>query len=174
MANPSGTKRIVFSRPNGELSIDIPIESIATDPTKLAAHEARIAADHPTWTHEGTVEDTDLPTRHSRSRNAWRWVGGAVTVDLPTVRNHIMEYMRYERNRKLNATDGMQLKANEAGSAQDQTDWNNHRQALRDLTTTVQSDIDALTTAAALESYVIPWPTPPEEPGATGPQPPFV
>lgn len=169
MANGSGTKRIVFSHVDGVLSIDIPITEIADDPTKLTAHEARIAADHPTWTYEGTVEDTALPTRHFRSRSAWRWVTGAVTVDLPTVRTRIMEYMRYERNRKLNATDGMQLKANEIGTAQNQTDWNTHRDALRDLTTTVQTAIDALTTAATLEGYAIPWPTPPEVPGPTGP-----
>jgi hypothetical protein len=165
MGSKSGTKRIVFSHADGNLSIDIPIEDIANDPTKLAAHEARIAADHPTWTHEGTVEDTTLPPAQAgqsrKFRNCWRWTGTAVETDLPLARAQLMAEMRKERDKRLETSDGKQLRANEIGTAQDQTDWNTHREALRDLPVSEQAAVDALTTAADLEAHTVTWPTEP-------------
>jgi hypothetical protein len=165
MANPSGTKRIIFRKPSDILAINIPIQSIADDPDKLAAHVTSMLTEHPTWTHEDTVEDSELPCAQAgesrKFRNCWRWTGTAVATDIPLARAQLMAELRTARDKKLEESDGKQLRANEIGTQQQKDDWNTHRQALRDLPVSEQAAVDALTTAVDLEAHTVTWPTEP-------------
>lgn len=158
---PSGTKRIIFERPDGGITVDIPIVSIANDPQALIDWKDEMLVRNPTWVHRDTIEVSALPTRHNRTRPAWKWnVGsGVIEVDLPTSRTETMAQLRAERDRKLVDSDGPQMGVNEGGTAQQQTDWNTYRQSLRDLPVTVQAAVDAHTTAVQIEAYAISWPT---------------
>lgn len=166
MADQSGTLRIIMEAPDGSMAVDAPVEAIADDPTKLAAHIVRLEAQGFVIKKDDAT-GADLPNERAgesrKFRNCWRWDGAKIETDLPLARAEIMVAVRAERNERINATDGMQLRANEIGSAQDKTDWNDHRQALRDVPATVQGEVDVLTTAADLEAHAVSWPT---EPGA--------
>lgn len=155
----------MFERPDGGISVDVPVSAVADDPDALAAHIANLEAVHG-WTHRETTTADALPSAQAgqsrRFRGCWRWTGSAVAADLPLARAQLMAELRDERNRRLEVSDGKQLRANESGTAQDQADWNTHRQALRDLPVTVQAEVDALTTATDLEAHAVTWPSEPE------------
>jgi len=174
MGYPSGTTVILMTHPSyPAVRVDVPamVEDangdpvdIAAVPAALAAHIARLEADGNTIL-KSDATGADLPDSRAgqsrKFRNCWRWDSTKIETDLPMARAEIMAVTRTERNEKLIDSDGKQLKVNETGSAQDQTDWETHRQALRDLPATVQTDVDALTTAADLEAHAVTWPTEP-------------
>ncbi len=166
---PSGTTRLVFVRPDGGVSIDIPavvpvlepaptkddpaatVESTTTAveiterPDVLAAHIARILAENSGWTHKDTTNIAALPTSR-RFRNAWRWIGGGVEVDLSLARAQSVDEVSKQRDRLLLLGHG-----SDPDTAA----------ALRTLPIRVAADLAALDTAEALEGYTVAWPAGP-------------
>lgn len=164
MGLPSGTLRIIMEDPDGSIAVDAPVTTIADDPTKLAAHIVRLGAQG-FIVKKDDATGADLPNERAgesrRFRDCWRWDGIKIEADLPLSRAQLMAELRTERDSRLMVSDGKQLKANETGTQQQKDDWNTHRQALRDLPVTTQTDVDALTTAADLEAHAVTWPTEP-------------
>lgn len=85
-------------------------------------------------------------------RAAWAISGNAVVEDLVKARQVAMGRCRAQRDAKLAASDGAMLKAQETGTQQDVNAMKTKRQALRDLPATIQAQLDAATTMAALRS----------------------
>jgi hypothetical protein len=159
MGNKSGTLRIIMQRADGGISVDAPIERIANDPAQLAAHIVRLEGmGHTILKGDATGADlpNERPGQSRRFRNAWRWDGAKIEADLDLSRAQVMAEVRAERNERL-ATS----RANEQQGNPEQQSWKAHRQALRDLPTTVQSEIDIIATPSALEAYEPTWPVEP-------------
>lgn len=154
MPNPSGAARLVFERPDGGVSIDAPVARIADDAELLAAHIVRMETAHG-WTHRANITAAELRSSR-RLRNAWRWVGSGLDVDLPTGREILMTELRVERDTKLAETDGEVLRDQER--SQPDIGLRDYRQALRDLPATAVAEVEAITDATALENWQPTWP----------------
>lgn len=80
------TKRIIYTRPDGGCAVFTPSDNFLgrfkTGAQGLAAARAR--AIPAGAVNVRTIEKTDLPDR--AFRNAWRWDGAAVAIDLPLAR----------------------------------------------------------------------------------------
>ncbi len=74
----SGAKRLVFVRPDGGVSIDIPVRLVADNADALETHIGRMLAAHPGWQYVATIDQAELPPSRAK-RNAWRWDGTKVT-----------------------------------------------------------------------------------------------
>jgi hypothetical protein len=173
MPRPSGTIRIVFERPDGGVSIDIPaLVKVDEDENgmpimdelaglDLANHITWLELAHG-WTHRATITAAELPNERPgqsrRFRNCWRWDGSKIEADLALARAQVMVEVRAERNTRLAGTDGEAVKGVELGQA-DQA-LVTFRQTLRDLPATVGTELAALGSAAELEAYAVDWPVP--------------
>ena len=91
-----------------------------------------------------------LPTdRYFRS--CWRWRGTRVTVDLPLARAQRLTELRRDRDVALAATDGPLLRDQEQGK--DVSVLLARRQALRDMPTSAQTEMNAISSADGLRLY---------------------
>lgn len=161
---PSGTRRIILQAPDSSIAVDVPVQRVVDDPAEFAAHVSRLEASGFTVLNDDAT-GADLPNEQAgqsrKFRNCWRWTGTAVATDVPLARAQLMAEMRTERNSRLEESDGKQLRANETGTEQQKTDWNTYRQSLRDLPVSEQTAVDALASAADLETHAVTWPTEP-------------
>lgn len=159
---PSGTLRIIMER-NGKVAVDIPTAELAADPDRLSAHLTRLQSQGYTLLKtDATVADLPSETANPRRfRNAWTWDGANLVHDLPACRDQLMEEIRKERNIRLDDSDKKKNQLDDIGTGPQQAAYATYRQSLRDLPTTVQSEIDILSTPSALEAYEPTWPTEP-------------
>jgi len=162
------TKRIVYTRPDGGVSVLIPSPEFIEN--YLSANPGRTEADALTYLQGKDVPPDALNARiedavnlpPSRAfRNCWRntvGAGGAerVDVDMPLARAQKMAEIRTERNKRLAETDGLILRAKETGQAAQENQLALARQALRDLPATV--GLDTLATPEALNAFQPNWP----------------
>ena len=91
-------------------------------------------------------------------RNCWRWVAGAIVVDMTEYRGEYLKTLRLERDSRLDASDKISARLEDLGTPAQIAAHKAYRQALRDLPATVQADLAGIGTANGLENYVPPWP----------------
>lgn len=96
-----------------------------------------------------------------RFRNQWRHGGGVVQVDLSLARQQRLREIRDERNSRLTASDATRVKLMDQGTQAQIDAYKTYRQSLRDLPTTVQTELAALITADQIEQYQPTWPVEP-------------
>lgn len=85
-------------------------------------------------------------------RGAWSLTDGQVVEDLTKARAVALARCRAQRNAKLVESDGLLLRAQEAGTAQDVAQLKARRQALRDLPAAVGAALKAAPSMAALRA----------------------
>ncbi len=157
--------RIVWTLADGSTAITHPMESPRAGETEaqmldrlaakaLAECEVLVGA-----TRRTNVDHAALPSRAFRS--CWRFNSGAVQINVNLARTQKINEIRAERNLRITESDKLILKYIDVGTAQQQADIRAYRQALRDLPTTVQTELAALTTPAQLAAYVPTWPADP-------------
>lgn len=135
------------------------------DETFAARTLARTLEAHPEWkaypvvTVDRAAVEPILTNR--RFRNAWRYAGGRLDVDMPTARTLWMDEVRTARKPKLEKSDVDLMRAQEGGTAAQIDKVKVYRQQLRDITATERGRVDACSTPAALESLVPQWPLDP-------------
>lgn len=159
-------KCIPFVAPDGTVRIVVPVEPAMPGESE-AEHAARVGdravqrdASLADCTRLSPMDATALPATR-RWRNQWRHAAGVIAPSVPLCRATRLAEVRAERNARLLASDGEQMKVNEGGTGQQQADWRAYRQALRDLPAAVQTELAALTTADQVAAYSPTWPTAP-------------
>ena len=158
-----GTKRIVYTRPDGGVSVvGVSPEYLARFPTEADALAAlRPIVVPPGATNVTEVGLTALPSTR-RFRNAWRQVGAvAPQVDMPLARIQRMGEVRVERAPKLTKSDVEFLRAQETGNTTLQASLKDYRQRLRDLPATERPTVDAIATPETLAAWNPAWPIDP-------------
>lgn len=140
---------IVWQASDGTIRVTIPADPNA-DIESVAAHA--LQADT-TLAECVRLPNTDvLPSR--RFRNCWRASEEkAVTVDLPLAKEQVLNEVRTERNKILDATDKEAARLADIGTKDEQDLLKEYRQQLRDFPAIVQNELDIITDVKTLEEY---------------------
>jgi hypothetical protein len=149
-----------FKRPDG--SISRLCRNPGMSDADMDAEAARLLT-LPEYAGHTYVGWQDAPSSR-RFRDCWRHNAGVVDVHLPTARQQRIAELRADRDALLAAADVLFAKAQDAGTAAQVQACKTYRQALRDMPTTIATDLAALTGPAALEAYSPTWPTAPVVP----------
>lgn len=96
-----------------------------------------------------------------RFRWCWRYRNGQVVVDMALARQQRLKELREERDGRFPEADKAWMRAVGQKRPADADQWEQYRQALRDLPATAQTDLDRLLTPSALETYQPDWPETP-------------
>ena len=157
------TKRIVYVRDDGGISIIIPAPEAASQEETEDQFVSRIAAkDVPPGKSFFIVDAASIPSR--RFRNSWESQANTVTVMMSPARQQRINEVRAERLSLLAEADTELARLQDTGgSTAAINNVRQYRQALRNLPQTIQADPAwiAITNAIQLEAYVIPWPVKP-------------
>lgn len=160
------TKRIVWQSPDGSLRITVPVEpplegeSESAYLDRIALRTLNAVPSLADCVRLPDVDASELPSR--RFRSCWRPnVRRSVAVDVPLARAQLLAEVRAERNVRLLASDADKQRLDDLGTPQQKQQLAAYRQALRDLPTSVQQDLEALTDSTALERYAPTWPAKP-------------
>ena len=94
------------------------------------------------------IEESELPSQERDFRDAWKDNGARVEVDMPKAREIHLNRIREKRNAKLAELDVEVLK--NLSKPSEVARLEQEKQALRDLPETIQSQLDAATTASEL------------------------
>lgn len=105
------------------------------------------------------IDATDLPPR--RWRNAWKLGAQGCGVCPVKARGLAVAEIRAERDRRLDASDGPAMRAQDRGKPAEIEAWRAYRQALRDLPAQVAAETAAYD-PDSLAAYAPPWPSLPE------------
>lgn len=105
------------------------------------------------------VDAESLPGR--RWRDAWKLGAQGCGVCPVKARDLCVAEIRAERDRRLEASDGPALRAQDRGKPAEIEAWRAYRQALRDLPAAVATETAAYD-PDSLAAYAPPWPSPPE------------
>lgn len=138
--------KIVYNDPNtGVMAVLTSAEN-----SSLTLEEI-IKKDVPQDAEYQIIEDNELPIDRTY-RNAWKYdsTKGA-HVDMPRARIIQLDKIRVARNSELNKKDIELMVANEQKNNIEAAIIKNNKQTLRDLTTTVQPDLDAVTSTDELK-----------------------
>ncbi len=154
-------KRIVFQRPDGGITVIIPVDG-STYHKKSASEKEWFAGLPPVLElqAEGGIRLLDclassLPGR--RFRNCWRDDGsGRAAVDMPLAREQRLGEIRKERNARFPELDREWMKATGQGDKVLATAIEAARQTLRDIPQSI--DLDAIATAEKLAAFEPKWP----------------
>ena len=154
------TKRIVYTRPDGGVSVVCPApEYVARFTTEAEALDAIRAKDVPADAANVYVCDVAEVPASRRFRNCWRQAGTAPpSVSLPLARTQRMAEIRAERDKRLVASDGQIARAQDIGTPAEVAALKTYRQALRDVPQAI--DLGTLPTAEALATFDLVWPMP--------------
>jgi hypothetical protein len=146
-------KRLVYKRPDGSVSIVIPVAKPVEGESEseyLGRIKARAEACDPNLAaleFVGAMAPETLPTER-KFRNAWEFAGGAVRINAEKKTAQLWQEVRAERDRKLAQSD-IKRKLSEDKNDGKSNAWKSYQQALRDLPQ-VQTDPENIT-----------WPTEP-------------
>jgi hypothetical protein len=146
--------RIVYSRPDGGVSVIVPAPNYRLAGESDEKFIARIMAkDVPTdATDVAVCDEADIPTDRT-FRNAWERGGKSVVVNMPKAREIHMARIRARRNELLDASDKELARAQETGG--DVRAIQARRQALRDVPQSIQAAVEAAQTPDSLKHV---WP----------------
>jgi len=133
--------KIIFCRPDGGVSVVVPIASISSVMARLPA-----SAINPQ-----IVDDLVVPTDRT-FRNAWRQSGASINQDMPTCRNLWRDRMRELRKPKLEALDIQWMRAVARNDTVQAVMLEQEREVLRNVT--VDPAIDAATTPEQLKVVI--------------------
>lgn len=150
-------KRIVYTRPDGGVSIVIPAPQAQRADETEADFLTRVRAAIPQDARDVTIcEDTDIPADRT-FRNAWTLDPARpktpVGVDMPKARDIHMTRIREARAPEFARLDGEWMRATGQNDAAEAARIEAERQTLRDLPQTL--DLTAAATADELKAI---WP----------------
>jgi hypothetical protein len=166
-------KSIIYDKPDGGVAICrvAPIENLRRLPQFAEMDDDEILAlvqakDVPATATNVSVVDVDaIPGAQSverKFRNAYEQdetvSSMAVRVNMPKARAIKTGMVREDRNMRLGALDVPYMRADEDGDRVEKARIAARKQKLRDLPADIQSDLDALDTPEALETYQPAWP----------------
>ena len=97
------------------------------------------------------VESNKLP-QERYFRDAWRFDGAKVILDLPGCRQRHLDKLRRIRNAKLQDSDPDYMRALEQGDTTKLDALKIYRQALRDMPQTVAAEFQAVSTPSAIRN----------------------
>lgn len=161
-------KKIVFTRPDGGLSIvyPTPLEIALRDvPEEIAAPLRAMTEDE----YMAFIFEKDVPKDAINARivgehfnvpedryfrNAWEDVGTSAAVNLGKAREIKVAIIREERNAVLKTLDVELMKANESGDSQKASEIVSQKQKLRDLPVTVVPSLEAISDPEELKTFV--------------------
>ena len=132
-------------------------QDFVTDPMDEVAKWA--ADDQAQVTSVREISKADIPNiRSITMRDAWEDDGTKISVNMTKARvNKVVYEVRPERDKRLAVLDIEHRMA--SGDAAKQTAIDVKAQTLRDIPTTIQPALDAITTPEALEAWQPTWPT---------------
>ncbi len=148
-------KRIIYTRPDGGMSVVIPAIS-GDDPAGMTEEQAvarALARDIPPDAADVAVVDVAAVPEDRTFRNAWERGGATVRVSMPKARAIHMGRIRAARAPELTRLDVESLRAIEAGDQAGMTAIASQKQRLRDLPQTFD-----LTAAKTPEELKASWP----------------
>lgn len=110
--------RVVYTRPDGGVSIVIPAEAARMEDESEDAFLARIVASNvPADASDVRIVDAaDIPSDRT-FRNAWIFDGSAIDCDMVKAKDITKERLRGERKPLLEAQDILFMKAQESGAS---------------------------------------------------------
>jgi len=137
-------QRIIYTRPDGGVSVVIPAVGVATD--------VLLAKDVPQdATNVRVVSVDDIPEDRA-FREAWRDDGERPAVNMPAARTIHIDRLRVERDARLKVWDIEWSKATAKKDITGADRAENKRQALRDMPQTVQGQLSAASTPDQLKA----------------------
>ena len=143
------TKRIVFTRPDGGVTVIVPIPQPGeTEAQTLARCSARAV---PAGTPFVVLDETALPSR--RWRNAWRLSGTTIMHHLPAAKAIRRGELLSERDTRLARVRHREQEAREDGQNALATQLRTRAVTLRQIEAQADTDLTALTDLAALAAY---------------------
>jgi len=143
-------KRIVFHNENGGMSICIPSPGFVAEHGEEEALRLIKSRDLADVDEHWIIEHEDIPTNQV-FRNAWRYNGTQIEIDMTTARAIKMESLRSERNDRLKKLDIDYQRAHEKQDMVGMLSIAQAKQKLRDLPAT--ADLTQHATPEALESF---------------------
>lgn len=128
-------KRITYTRPDGGLSVIIPVISRG-DPPDFTEEDAlqRAMKDVPTDAQNVTVMDVSELPQDRTYRNAWEHSDGKIAHNMAKAAEVHRDILRQQRAPLLSALDVEYQRADERGDAKAKADIARRKQALRDIT----------------------------------------
>ena len=147
---------LIMARPDGTMFTRTTVEPRKKG-ENMAAYNQRLSLARP---EKGAVmvdafDHTLLPSGHQHFKDARRWDGAAVIVDMPAARVIKMGQIRIERDRRLVETD---KEVSVLDGVPLPVSLKQKRGALRDLPATIQPALDAIAKPQALEAFQPTWP----------------
>lgn len=151
-------KRLIYTNADGGVSIVVPNPHAQRDGESDADFLARLAAREIANGAAASAADFAVvegdPRPSSRAfRNAWKWDGAAIKVNMPAARGIHMDRIREIRNARLDALDKDWSRAKGQKKEAEADAVEAKRQKLRDIPQTLD-----LTTAATPEALGALWP----------------
>lgn len=145
--------RIVYTRPDGGVSVVHPVINTHGEEDDITEDKAltRALAQLPTDAiAPAVVEESTIPSDRS-FRDAWRYDGRGITVDMAKAREITAARLRRERAPLLAALDVAYMRADEAGDAVEKLSIATEKQRLRDITKQVggAANLDGLKNLSA-------------------------
>ena len=156
----------VYGEPSGAVKV---VTFVADDPTSIAAEHNSIIAKgqiDPTAVFAEYADVSQAPTPTptgfgSLLRNAFRFDGTKITLDLPTAQTIKLNQIRAQRVALFTAADAAYNIAVDTGNTVTAAAISAYRQQLRNLPQAAQPQLAALTDPVAIEMYQVVLPTPP-------------
>ncbi len=154
-------KRILCVRPDGGVSVMIPAPKGRREGEGEIEWITRISLKD--GTNKGLDVKRVLPSidviQSRYFRNLWEWdiAGNKAVISMVKARGQRMTEIRAERDRQLDESDKERNRLADVGTAQEQQDIADKRQALRDLPAAAQVGLDALTTLDEIMRYEPAW-----------------
>jgi hypothetical protein len=152
-------KQILLELADGRLAYSRPCAALLPDETQaqyLARIAARLLETFPGATVHGYVDDDEIPTDATswKYRDAWRFDGNGIAVDLDQAKAIAMAALRRERNARLQALDVDEMRF--AADAKKLGEVREQKAALRDAPIDLSVLIKAATSIEAIESVRLP------------------
>lgn len=126
-------RKIVYTRPDGGLSVVVPCIGTHETVTEAEAEARAYALLPPDAANPRWATDADFPPDRT-FRNAWEDDGAAVKVNMPKARDIHRDKLRQLRAPKLAAEDTAFMRALEANDTAEAARIAQRKQALRDIT----------------------------------------
>jgi hypothetical protein len=148
------TIRAIKSREDGGIDITIPspqyIQQLMME-KNISESEAVVLIFQKDAPDADIIDVKDIPTDR-RYRNDWCIKNRKINIDMVKAKSHFLEMLRKQRNKELDDTDAIILRAQEQNKNNEVQEFKTKRQSLRDLPQTIQPILDQATTVDDLDN----------------------
>lgn len=142
---------IIWKKPDNTVIIEC-LSPEHTQEMAQALVTARIAAGVYVQSQFGSIVTSEALPQDRYFRDAWRWNGTTINLDLPACRQRHLNKLRRIRDAKLTLSDSILLRALESSDTAILNEIKTIRQALRDMPQNIQTSLSFANTPEEIKS----------------------